>query len=245
MIVITYIYKDTAGTHRMAESVKRQGYELGVIRTNDNPADIMRELYECYKRAVTGHDFIIYADAADTYFQKKLKVPTDHILYSTEKQCFPFPDWETRYKPVKSRWKFLNNGGICGPTKLLVEFFERYNLHTIGSTNAQAAVMEAYFKAIEEGFPIKLDTGCKQFQSVAFEAVDEFEMKDGLLRNKITKSIPAVLHGNGVTPLEKFIYLPVHNEAELQGTIDKGREAWKGVDDHVQWVRDLRSDENE
>lgn len=205
MIVITYIFKDTDGTRRMAESVAKQGYDLGVVRTDDNPATVIRELYECYKRAVTGHDLIIYADAADTYFQKPLKVPEDHILYSTEKACYPFPDWASRYQPVKSRWKFLNGGGCCGPTKLLVEFYDRYNLHSIGATNPQAALMEAYFKAVEEGFPIKLDTSCKQFQSIAFEDPDEFEMKDGLLRNRITKAIPAVLHGNGLTPLDKFI----------------------------------------
>lgn len=205
MVVITYIYKDTPGTKRMAESVARQGYELAVIRTDTNPASILRELYECYKRAATGHDQLIYSDAADTYFQKPVKIPDDHMLYSTEKQCFPFSDWATRYPEVKSRWKFLNGGGYCGPSQLVIEFFDRYKLHNIGSANPQAAQMEAYFQAVKDGFPIKLDTQCKVFQSVAFEFDDEFEIKNGLLRNKITKSVPSILHGNGLTPLEKFI----------------------------------------
>lgn len=205
MIIVTYIYKDTPGTKRMAESVARHGYELAVVRTDSNPANIINELYQCYKRASTGHDHIVYSDAADTYFQKPVTVPIDHILYSTEKQCFPFPDWESKYAPVKSRWKFLNGGGYCGPSALLVEFFERYKLHSIGGTNPQAAQMEAYFQGVKDGFPIKLDTQCKVFQSVAFESDDEFEMKNGLLRNKVTKSVPSILHGNGLTSLEKFI----------------------------------------
>lgn len=203
MIVITYVYKDTDGTRRMAQSVEKLGYELAVVRTNQNPADILKELYNCYQRAATGHDYIIYSDSADTYFQKKVTVP-DYLLYSTEKQCFPFPDWAAKFK-AKSRWKYLNGGGYCGPAKLIVEFFERWKLNDIGNANPQAAQMDAYFKAVESGFPVKLDTGCKQFQSVAFESADEFEIRNGLLINRITKTIPAVIHGNGLTPLEKFI----------------------------------------
>lgn len=205
MIVVTYVYKDTDGTRQMAESVARQGYELAVVRTDSNTANIIRQLYECYKRAATGHDHIIYSDAADTYFQKEVKIPDDNIVYSTEKACYPFPDWASKYKPVKSRWKFLNGGGYCGPSQMIVEFFERYKLYDIGGTNPQAAQMDAYFKAVDDGFPIKLDTGCKIFQSIAFEEDSEFEMKDGLLRNKITKSVPSVLHGNGLTSLVKYI----------------------------------------
>lgn len=203
MLVITYIYRDTEGTKRMAESVKKQGYELAVIRTSDNPKEIMRQLYECYKRASTVYDFIIYADSADTYFQRKVNIPIDHLLYSTEAQCFPHPEWADRFTGL-SRWRYLNNGLIAGPSKLFVEFFEKYNLHEVRN-NAQAEAQEAYFAGVKDGFPVKLDWMCEKFQSVAFEREGEFKMYNGLLRNMITTTTPAVLHGNGITPLEKFI----------------------------------------
>lgn len=38
-------------------------------------------------------------------------------------------------------------------------------------------------------------------------------------------------------------YNPSYNEEELNATIEKGREAWKDVADHVEWVRNLRTDE--
>lgn len=203
MIVVTYTYKETEGTKRMAESVARMEYELAVVRAGMNPAEIMKQLYECYKRASTGHDYLIYADAADTYFQRRVNVP-DYILYSTEKQCFPFVDWADRFTDTKTPWRFLNNGLMCGPSKLIVEYFERYGLNDI-KINAQAAAMEAYFAGVKDGFPVRLDCMCEEFQSVAFEEPGEFEMKNFLLFNKITGTIPAVLHGNGLTPLEKFI----------------------------------------
>lgn len=204
MIVVTYIYRETEGTKRMAASVAKQGYELAVVRAGENPKDIMKALYECYKRAATGHDYLIYADAADTYFQRPVNVPKDYILYSTEKQCFPFPDWANKYRGIGfTPWKYLNNGLMCGPSKLIVEYFERYGLNDIAQ-NAQAAAMEAYFKAVSDGFPVSLDFMCEEFQSVAFEEPGEFEF-DGMLRNLITKTTPAVLHGNGLTPLEPWI----------------------------------------
>jgi hypothetical protein len=76
--------------------------------------------------------------------------------------------------------------------------------------------MDAYLKAVAEGFPIKLDFSCKLFQSIAFDhdptrgdyplhltgyEGTDFEIKDGLVVNKLTKSTPAVLHGNGQTPM--------------------------------------------
>jgi hypothetical protein len=37
-------------------------------------------------------------------------------------------------------------------------------------------------------------------------------------------------------------YSPIYDEAQLNATIEKGREAWKDVKDHVEWVRNLRTD---
>jgi hypothetical protein len=104
-----------------------------------------------------------------------------------------------------------------GPLALVIEFFERYGLHKLhDNANGQAEVMDAYLKAQEDGFPIKLDFGCKLFQSIAFDhdpklnghplhlngyEGTDFEIKDGLVVNKLTKSTPAVLHGNGQTPM--------------------------------------------
>jgi hypothetical protein len=111
----------------------------------------------------------------------------------------------------------LNNGVYGGPLALVIEFFERYGLHKLhDNANGQAEVMDAYLKAQEEDFPIKLDFGCKLFQSIAFDhdpklnghplhlkgyEGTDFEIKDGMVVNKLTKSTPAVLHGNGQTPM--------------------------------------------
>lgn len=45
------------------------------------------------------------------------------------------------------------------------------------------------------------------------------------------------------TFVEFVNYNPTFNEEEILSTIEKGREAWKDVPDHIEWVRNLRNDE--
>ncbi len=40
--------------------------------------------------------------------------------------------------------------------------------------------------------------------------------------------------------IEFVDYNPVFDESNLNNTIEKGREAWKDVDDHIKWLRELR-----
>jgi hypothetical protein len=76
--------------------------------------------------------------------------------------------------------------------------------------------MVAFLKAEKEGFPIKLDTKCEVFQTMAFADPNEFEVVTTFvgientlagipqplyLKNKMTKTIPAILHFNGLTDM--------------------------------------------
>lgn len=220
MVIITNIYKDTPSTERMVKSFERHGYEVAINRIPTGNGRILRGLYECYKRAIGGHELFAYADAADTVCQRPINVPTDKLLWSTEKACYPDPSLASKYKfggRLKSPWRYLNNGLYCGSLALVIEFFERYGLHKLhDSANGQHEVMVAYLQAKEDGFPIELDFKCREFQSIAFDhdpkrgdyplhkngyEGTDFEIRDGLVYNKLNKTTPAVLHGNGQTPM--------------------------------------------
>ncbi len=43
--------------------------------------------------------------------------------------------------------------------------------------------------------------------------------------------------------LEFIDYNPTFDEAELLSTVEKGRNAWSDIDDHIEWVRNLRSND--
>jgi hypothetical protein len=219
MIVVTNIYSPNERTKQTVDSFERHGYEVAI---NSNPftgnGQVLRDMLACYKRAVTGHEDFVYTDGADTFCQRRFEPPKDYILYSTEKACYPIPEIAKQYKPTKSKWKYLNGGGYGGPLKLIIEYFERYGLDKhANDVNGQHEQMVAFLKAEKEGFPIKLDTRCEIFQTMAFADPAEFEVVTtfvGLeklvegerqplhLRNKLTKTIPAILHFNGLTSMD-------------------------------------------
>lgn len=215
MIIITNIYAPNANTKQTVDSFERHGYEVAV---NSAPftgnGQVLRDMLACYKRAATGHELFTYTDGADTFCQRKFDISSDHILYSTEKACYPHPDIAKQYRPTKSKWKYLNGGGYGGPLKLIIEFFERYELDKhANDANGQHEQMVAYLRAEKDGFPIKLDTKCEVFQTMAFADPSEFEVIERklqesphderkFLRNKLTKTIPAILHFNGLTSMD-------------------------------------------
>lgn len=220
MVIITNIYKPFDGTKRMIESFEKHGFEVAVNTIPTGDGAIMRGLYECYKRAVTGHETFIYSDAADTFCQRPFEVPTDKLIWSTEKACYPDPSLSVKYNhhhKLKSPWRYLNNGIYGGSLALVIEFFERYGLNKLhDGANGQHEAMLAYLQAKEDGFPIELDLKCDLFQSIAFDhdpkihghplhlngyEGTDFDIDNGLVHNRITKTTPAVLHGNGQTPM--------------------------------------------
>lgn len=205
MVVITAIYSPNEQTRQMVKSFERHGYEVAVLTDPfKGNGDAMRRLHECYKRAVSGHTHAIYSDGGDTFCQRTFEFPTC-LTWSAEKACYPHPEVAARYKygpKFKSPWRYLNNGGYGGPLDALIEFFDRYGLNRLpNEANGQAEAMEAYLKAKEDGLQIKLDTRCGLFQCIAHTDPDDFSFDGQLLVNNVTKTTPAILHGNGRTDM--------------------------------------------
>lgn len=209
MIVITKIYQPIPQSKQMVESFEKQGYEVCVLDgKHKGNGELLRELYACFKRAVTGHETFCYSDGADTYCQKKFEAPKDKIIYSTEKACYPHPKLASKFPQAKKYgdWKYLNGGGYCGSLDLIIEFFEKYGLTKHhNDANGQLEQIEAYLKAKEDGFPIELDYKCKIFQTISHCTGEDFLVNDkGLVVNRKTKSTPSIIHANGRTEAPEF-----------------------------------------
>jgi hypothetical protein len=203
MIVVTNIYSPNERTQQTVDSFERYGYEVAVNSGQFiGNGQVLRDMLACYKRAITAHEYFFYTDGADTFCQRKTEPPKDYILYSTEKACYPHVDIANQYKPCRSKWKYLNGGGYGGPLQLIIEFMEHYGLDTLpNDANGQHEQMMAYLQAERDGFPISLDTQCEIFQSMAFEEPDDFRVISYQVTNKITNTIPAILHFNGLTDM--------------------------------------------
>lgn len=205
MVVITKIYNPIPSSDQMVESFKRHGYEVAVLTgQHRGNGRTLKELYECYQRAIGGHETFCYSDGADTYCQRPFEVPTDHILYSTEQALYPENTPKYPNNPRAGKWKYLNGGGYCGPLALMIEFMDKYGLtKATGDANGQLEQHIAYLEAKKEGFPIKLDYKCEIFQTTAFASEGELVVKKGLIVNTVTGSTPAILHANGRTETPK------------------------------------------
>jgi len=218
MLVFTNIYEPNVKTEHMLKSFKRFGYEMEVHDTPLPNGRILKDLYRAYGEC--GHETFLYSDGGDTYCQIPFFVPEDVLLWSAEQACYPLPDRASGHPPADSPWRYLNNGGYCGPTKLMTEFVKRYQLDKIpDDCTGQLEVMDAFIKANGEGFPIQLDYECEVFQSIAFDsqpngspATHEDGIYNGtdfevgtFISNRVTETTPAILHGNGLTPME-WIY---------------------------------------
>lgn len=220
--LVTYIYSDFANdissTYEFRRSAAEFGYQITNVankKRHVGNGEVLRLLYAAYKE-LSGP--VIYADGADSFFLRAMVVPHDRILYSTEKAIWPPVEelkdaWE--HHPKASHWAYLNGGGYAGPAELITEYFERYGLTKhLGDANGQWQQAVAYLRAKSDGFPIDLDQDCNEFQTIGFTAPEDFSCKQGILINNWTGTTPALIHGNGRTPMQ-WVYdlMPVQENA--------------------------------
>jgi hypothetical protein len=218
----------------MVQSFERFGYEMAITNAEFPYGRVFNNLVQLYRRAATGHDTFIYSDGGDTFCQRPFTVPNDRLIWSTEKQCFPHTHLAKEYPTptIDTPWRYLNNGGYGGSLALMIEFVDKYIGKLPMTANCQHETMTAFIQAKKDGFPIEIDYGCELFQTIAFDpvkplkgkAIDlasfsihqdengvpkyggtDFIIRKGKVVNKLTKTTPAILHGNGRTPME-WIY---------------------------------------
>ena len=234
MVVCTNIYAPNDQTRQMVQSFERFGYEMAITNAEFPYGRVFNNLVQLYRRAATGHDTFIYSDGGDTFCQRPFTVPNDRLIWSTEKQCFPHTHLAKEYPTptIDTPWRYLNNGGYGGSLVLMIEFVDKYIGKLPMTANCQHETMTAFIQAKKDGFPIELDYGCELFQTIAFDpvkplkgkAIDlasfsihqdengvpkyggtDFIIRKGKVVNKLTKITPAILHGNGRTPMD-WIY---------------------------------------
>lgn len=208
MKCVTYIYSPFASaessTYEFERSCRLHGIDLinaAEIGKHSGHGAAIRKLTEAYRSL---DEPVVYADGADSFFLRPIEIPNDRILYSTEKACWePVPGHLEMYGEVSHVWAFLNGGGYCGPSQLLYEFFDRYGLNRLPDDPGPVQYLQAkaYFQAKADGFPIDLDVLCTQFQTIAFSKPGDFSYHGATLYNNLAGSFPALIHGNGRTPM--------------------------------------------
>lgn len=198
---------DNPGHLQLKRSLDHFGYDYHVII---HPFEFGRQMKVIYEWCKANWGWFLYTDAWDTFALGKMpQLPECQMLISTEKACYPHPEWAARYPANDSPWKYVNGGGFVTTCEYFVKIYEDGSHQT--ESNDQAWLAEQFLKRQDE---IKLDYECRVFQTIAFEAEDDFEYLtniapknkwEGMLFNKVTHSFPVFIHGNGHTDM-KHIY---------------------------------------
>ena len=150
----------------------------------------------------------MFVDAYDTYFLDNMKKVeevyrnnwNDKIVFSTEKACWPNPEKSILYPLCTSPWQYLNSGGYMAPVATFLHFISHYK--PVEYTDDD----QAYYTDLFLSGGIELDSECRMWQSIAFEADGDFSY-NGKLKNNFTSSEPIIIHGNGRTLMDKIYKL--------------------------------------
>lgn len=233
MKVLTYIHNDfednRSSSYKFRESCARFGYEVVNICQTPGKHSGNGKLMMWVKEQVAtmGDELTMYADGADTFFLRPIdNAPEDRITYMTETAIWPPPQalpylgeaWAAHYpEGTPTPWPYLNGGGYIGPASLIHEFMTRYKVGDGNCKNdafGQEKQAMAFLQAHKDGFPIQLDVHCRLFQSIGHTPLDTFDIENGLIFNRYTKTYPALFHGNGRTSMQwvyNAVQQPVSN----------------------------------
>ncbi len=185
---------------QLIRSLEKQGIRYHVEIAPFQFGGQMPVIYKWCKTQSPGQQFL-YTDAFDTFALDQLPEVVDEMIISCEKACYPHPERAIDYPPCESEWKYVNGGGFVTTAQFFIEMYEK---HHNEADNDQVYLMEIFLNNQDR---IKLDTGCKIFQTIAFEAEDDFTLSGGRLFNNKTKTYPVFVHGNGHTDMSKVYKL--------------------------------------
>lgn len=143
-----------------------------------------------------GWDVILQGNRAEI----ELKLPTDHILISGEKNCWPDPNCQHLYPMGPTPWMFVNSGCIVGKASDLLIEMERGFAEALPDLVADDQRFWTWL--FLTGDKIRIDYNCNLFQSMSMHIVGyDFAVNQDTHRlfNCRTGTTPNFLHWNGGT----------------------------------------------
>lgn len=209
--LITTISDDNnPGWKNLQRSLEHFEWDHSVMKTDYHGFGTkMVNAYNFAKKTDCTHLFIV--DAYDvvvlgTMEEALSKIPDkDTILFNAEKMAWPYEQWGMLYPRVFSEWKYLNGGACFVEVERFIRMFEE---NPIAPTdNDQVNLAKVYLTGGQQKYNMKLDTGCKCFQSYAFITEDDYGYEDGRLLNYKTVTKPVIVHSNGGGGLGKVLDL--------------------------------------
>ena len=229
---------DINKTLTLQRSLKKYGWDYHIITHEwQGFGDKILKTYE-YLKANPSITHFFYSDSYDSIVTKSMNEAFisikdyDCILMSAERGCYPHPDKEKLYPKHESPFHFVNGGGwFCN-----AEVFKRAVQSNPLTVNT---VDQVWFTNLFLNNPeyVKLDYECNTFQTVAFCPDSDFIIGNTIY-NTITNSFPAFIHGNGHTPIDKFLTIL---KTEMN-TLNELESEWQNNPDTHKRIHELLCD---
>ncbi|XP_054270597.1 procollagen-lysine,2-oxoglutarate 5-dioxygenase-like isoform X1 [Macrosteles quadrilineatus] len=117
------------------------------------------------------------------------------VVFSAEPFCWPDQRMAEQYPVTESRYKYLNSGGFIGYASDIYELLSSLKLNS--KDDDQLYYTRLFLdKDLREKHRIKLDYNANIFQNLN-GAIDDVDIVEDTLVNKVHNTKPLVLHGNG------------------------------------------------
>lgn len=214
-IVITTT-SDLSKCYELKHSLIHHGWDYHFIQHEwDGFLGKLHHTYN-YLKKLEGYTHFIYTDAWDTFAvagPDKVDVPNG-LLISAERACYPHPEKAALYPDNRSPWKYVNGGGWCGEIAAFIEMYELCPPTT--ELNDQVYLTDQFLKGY---LWMTLDYNCTIFQTIGFCPESDFEVMEfsimnnpsgftnKFIKNTVTNTYPAFIHGNGHTPMHHIYEL--------------------------------------
>jgi len=212
----------TISSHRPSEwyycydeffrSVRKHGHDVTVLGNRDTYKSLISKPKLLRQHILSGgvkSDTILFADSWDILFLRDPQeavdlAPKESIIFNAEKNLFPHVEGE--FADNGTPYRYLNSGFFIGYKDMILALLESMNLDDIRDDyqkpdgtwhheNDQGNYLEAFIK---QPVPMTLDYGvnlCQTMHGITDE--EALIAENGHLYNRLTKSFPIAIHGNG------------------------------------------------
>jgi hypothetical protein len=115
------------------------------------------------------------------------------LVFSAERNCWPDAEKANAYPPAQTPYRFLNSGGYIGEARYILRLLASAGAVAWPSGSDQRQFMQVFLNRPDS---ITLDHECRIFQCLHL-AEEDVEYRAEGIHNRITGSMPKVLHANG------------------------------------------------
>lgn len=194
-----------------------EGSQCMVIDYKENWGGLLTKskwLYRAIRDGYINSELIAFVDSWDMIFTcppeelfEKYKAFDADIVVSTERNCFP-PDLKDEFDKIKAPtdYKYLNSGLVIGKTESIKKCFESVDILSMPDDHFDPVLQRNIHPEdqtlwqnlfLKQEANIKLDYYQQLCQTLHDATIDEFDLTEERIKNKITNSYPCILHFNG------------------------------------------------